>query len=357
MTAKSPLGQTTNEEYIAAKLARKAYLEKQAADARALRGTPDDPFRFNPRFNPDMAYYTDADGNFGLGLRPEGGLYYNDYSGSMVTIPPPPVEPHTGPLSLGGPPGGGYQGGSANPGSGGPYLNPFDPPPNYNPNGGNGQPNGGIPPGYLGYGGGTNENFGQGGGAVSGPQQIDWGSLNDALRPPLEGFEASTNKDLYQNQFADLRRDQNAYGLRALAAAVRGQDAQNNPSPAQDPWAWANLPEVRHGTGGVDAPISYQINPRYGWDDTTSNQQVVQDLNLSAAEMAALQKHPQRWEDAPSVFDRNAFQEFITVNPNDKAWTNALNKVFQATWTPVQGTEGPTVPVGYASPVNATGAG
>ena len=227
------LGGTSNDEYRAAKLANMAKIAEQEAYWDALRGTEDDPFRFNPRFNDELAYQTDADGNFGLGLRPEGGLYYNDYSGSMIGTPPAPASGLGSSL-----PGGG--GGVGGPDEALPvdpnqeYQDPFSPPPNYDPQGGNGLPNGGIPLGYKGW---TGQQPRQGvdykGFGVQGttPNMPAGGleGLIESMRPDLTGYESSSNKDFYQKQFQDMRTQQNGQRFNELGAAIRAQEAANAP--------------------------------------------------------------------------------------------------------------------------------
>lgn len=386
--SKQVLGGTTNEEYRALKLAQDAKEAAQNAYYLALRGTTDDPFRYNPRVNDETGYFTDAEGNFGLGILPEN-YYYNDYSGTMVEGTPtygpqPPVGP--GDLTLGGP-------SEGSPGQVGTQPGPFEPPNNYQPGGGNGLPNGGIPEGYLpdsqgnsywdyvtnggtvpnvpGYGGYvqngpqqsynslTNSNLGQGGGAVSGPAAMGTNPLEQYM-PDKIGWEQSYNKDFYQDQFQRMRTQENAMNAQRWAAAIRADNA-SNAAPAEpfggDPWSWANLPEVQMGTGERTGTTEWQLNPRFDWSPGTTNQQIVQDLNLSGDELSYLTKNPKKWEAAPSVLDQSAFQQFINSSPGDRGYTDTLNKIYQAAWRPtISGEGGPLAPVGYAAPINVQGA-
>ena len=390
------LGSRDNDLERAVKAANQARLEAQGDYFSALKGTIDDPWRYNPRTpGSETSYFTDAEGNFGLGIRPEN-LYYNDYSGTMVEGQEgygPEIVPGPGDLALGQYPEG-YLG---RPGQGG--QDPFAPPPNYQQEGGNGLPNGGIPEGYLpdssgnsywdyitnggtvpnvpGWGGSyvqngpqqsynslTNSNLGQGDGAVTGPAAGPAAPTNpnwvEELGGPLQGYESSSNKDYYQRQFQEMNAAQRGQKNNDFAAAIRREQAAQEPQGEPfggDPWSWANLPQVQMGTGERTGTTEWQLNPRFDWSPGTTNQQVVQDLNLTADELSYLTKNPKKWEAAPSVLDQSAFQQFINSSPGDRGYTDTLNKIYQAAWRPtISGEGGPLAPVGYAAPINVQGA-
>ena len=357
----SVMGGTSNETYTALKLAQKAKADAANAYYKALRGTTDDPFRYNPRINDETAYFTDPEGNFGLGLRPEN-TYYNDYSGTMVEGQG--QVPTNAGSAL---PGGG--GGVAGPGDARPPIpggqDPFTPPPNYNPEGGNGLPNGGIPNDSLldsagrGYHGLVTETLGHGGGAGRGPAGNT--PLDRAgLLPDRQGYESASNKDFYQRQFQEMMGQQTGQKLSDLAAAVRRQEAAAQPQGEPfggDPWSWANLPEVRMGSGISNTPDEYSLNQRFDWGPGTSNQDILNDLmpTFNESTQVFLNKHPEYFSQGPNWVDsRENLQDWAAANPspNDKGWTTAINKIGQNVWQPVDGgISGPSAPTGYALPV------
>lgn len=382
--SKQVLGGTNNEEYIALKQAGDAKDAAENAYYLALRDTTDDPFRYNPRNNPDTGYFTDAEGNFGLGMLPEN-YYYNDYSGTAVEgVPGWDGSPSDG-LSLGG-------AGPAPATAGQDGQDPFAPPPNYQQSGGNGLPNGGIPEGYLpdsqgnsywdyvtnggtvpnvpGYAGRyvlpngsfTNRNFGQGGGAVTGPNPTDWSAF-EGIVPDLQGWEASTNKDFYQKQFQSLGAQRNAMQQAEIAAAVRAQNAANRPpAEPEDPWGWANLPQVQMGGSVAASPIEWGLNSNYGITEGMTNRDAVGAMSqlLTPQEQAMMTQH---WQDSPATAQGTRWTtagsptallgslgQNSTLSPE---FANTLQKVFNNIYTQTGGgTGGISVPEGYANPVN-----
>lgn len=356
------IGTTTNDEYRAAKLAQDAKAAEEAAYWDALRGTEDDPFRFNPRFNDELSYQTDADGNFGLGLIPEGGLYYNDYSGTMVPTPPAPPVAGSSDLTLGGSTSD-VETAYEEPVPGQEYQDPFEPPTNYDPSGGNGLPNGGIPLDYQGWTGSQPvQGVDYAGIGVEGTQPI--GGLEDLmaqLTPEKTGYESSSNKDFYQKQFQDMRTQEAGNDMREWAAAIKAQEAAAAPQGEAfggDPWSWTTLPQVMTGGTVAATPVEWGLNPDFAWGDDVTNQQILQDINprLSESEQLYLNKNP--LTDAPSFTDQTAFRDFInTDHPNDKGYTSVLNKIYNNVWQATGGNEGGiAVPEGYANPINTQGA-
>ena len=379
------VGGVTNEEYRAAKLAQDAEEARKAAEIRAIRGTADDPFRYNPRFNEETGYFTDADGNFGLGILPENH-YYNDYSGTQTETQTEGTVVGSSGQGSSLPGGGGGIGGAQGDPNG---QDPFAPPPNYQPGGGTGLPNGGIPDGYLpdsngndywdyDYNGGNvpirnpyvpgsdryYNNLELGTGGVQGPTGTDW-STDSSLTPDLMGYESSSNKDFYQQQFANMRGQEAGNDAREAAAAIRAQESANAPPPeASDPWAWANLPEVQMGGTVAATPIEWGLNSNYGINKDMTNRQAVGAIApvLNTDEIAIMNKH---WQDAPQAADNNnwltsdpqrlsaAFSQNTdkTVSPE---FTNVMQKVFNNLYTQTGGgTGGINVPAGYANPIGA----
>jgi len=213
-------------------------------------------------------------------------------------------------------------------------------------------------------------------------------SMIESLRPDLIGYESSSNKDFYQQQFQDMRtqeasndfREDNARALAAKPQSTRGTATDeefytwlntdegrdwyaNDYTPGEnannnftDPWAWADLPEVQMGTGQPDS-LGTQIglNQNYNWGPGTSNTDIISSLSgsLGGDALDYLNKN-NNLSDAPSFLDQSAFGDYVqNDNPNDSGYGKALNKLYNQVWTP-QGTSAPgaNVPVGYASPLS-----
>jgi len=213
-------------------------------------------------------------------------------------------------------------------------------------------------------------------------------SMIESLRPDLIGYESSSNKDFYQQQFQDMRtqeasndfREDNARALAAKPQSTRGTATDeefytwlntdegrdwyaNDYTPGEnannnftDPWAWADLPEVQIGTGQPDS-LGTQIglNQNYNWGPGTSNTDIISSLSgsLGGDALDYLNKN-NNLSDAPSFLDQSAFGDYVqNDNPNDSGYGKALNKLYNQVWTP-QGTSAPgaNVPVGYASPLS-----
>lgn len=225
---------------------------------------------------------------------------------------------------------------------------------------------------YLGT---TNENLGTG---PKGVQGIDPGSTPslEGLLPDLQGYESSSNKDFYQRQFQEMMGQQTGTKLNDLATAIRRQEAPAireaegwaalkemteagmSPQDIRDQanWGWANLPDVQMGTGNTGGYNSIVQNPRFDWGQGTDNAQILNDLRpiLGTNLGQFVDKNP--IDDAPSLLDRNAFNEYLTTkNPNDKGFQAAWDKVLSNVHIPDPTTRGPSAPVGYASPLNTYG--
>jgi len=226
-------------------------------------------------------------------------------------------------------------------------------------------------PPQPGTGSNTIERLPWGGGGSSGVDPV--GGPSGALNSdnPLIGWDASTNKDFYQQQFKDMRDRSGSENQQALAASLRAQEIKDaGPAEATDPWAWAGgseqfAPVVGGAPEGVD-PNSWTLNPQYGWEQGTTNAQILGDLGgiFNTDEQAMLNKHQQNpnnnwnestyWSSAPrdQVYD----SMFGGANKQDPNWTNVLQKIYNNVWTqpgtaPTPG--GMNVPAGYASPTNA----
>lgn len=390
------LGESSNDEYRAAKLAQDAAAQAEQDWYKSVSGTNDDPFRYNSSQNEDTAFYYDKDGNFGLGIRPEN-LYYNDALGAMVEGTAGVPASQGSELSLGG----GVAAPARDAVAGDDiFSNPFP-----DASGGNGLPNGGIPQDYLpdsngndywdyqpqggpvnntwgvrdGVSGvgvqaggpnsvgknpptGTGDPFSQGPG--SGPTPIDWQGLDDSLRPELTGYESSSNKDFYQKQFQDMRTQQAGDKTQKFYAdVIRGTQApQANTLEQGGNWDWADLPEVSVGGGlqGSDTPQTWGPNSGLGITKGMTNQQVVgqmgQLLNSDEASMMAehFRNNPDtaagtRWSTAGNP---QALLGAMGTNSNlSPEFGNVLQKVFNNTYTSSGGTNsGMNVPEGYAAP-------
>lgn len=255
-------------------------------------------------------------------------------------------------------------------------LNPIGPPPvgpdsGYSGSpgdyGGSGPPEGGYWPDIVARRGMTNENLGQGGGAIGGGGG-GGGNAPGANIPstPLQGYESSSNRDFYQRQFANMNDQQNQEA--AMAAAIRNQaPAEQGPAFGGDPWSWANLPEVVSGAGSDDPnydPNAWILNPAYGFTaGDTTHADIVRQLGGLRT-----------FNDE----DRNWFGDLLSENPDmedytlwardrDKAYNQVasgglspdakdrVNRLLNNVW--IQQGDAPTpggmnVPAGYASPTN-----
>ena len=180
------------------------------------------------------------------------------------------------------------------------------------------------------------------------------------LMPEKQGYESSSNNDFYQRQFQEMMGQQTGQKLSDLAAAVRRQEAAAQPQGEPfggDPWAWANLPEVRMGSGISNTPDEYNLNQRFDWGAGTSNQDILNDLmpTFNESTQVYLNKNPEYFSQGPNwVESRQNMQDWAAANPNpnDKGWTAAINKINQNVWQPVDGgISGPSAPTGYALPI------
>jgi len=196
------------------------------------------------------------------------------------------------------------------------------------------------------------------------PQRIDWSAVESggpaqapAPNVPLQGYESSSNKDFYQQQFANMQADQ--MRQQGQNAALREQAAQPSQASA-DPWAWTNLPEtVVNENTGTDG---FALNSNYGFTPQTTNADIVSSLGpIWSEEEKNLQQgflqdpgfqERTNWATAgsPQTVLNNLSPDLA---PKNVEWiTKALNNAYTpAGNAPTPG--GFNVPAGYASPVNA----
>jgi hypothetical protein len=182
--------------------------------------------------------------------------------------------------------------------------------------------------------------------------------------PNLEGG----NKDFYQQQFVNQLRDEQGYQNRERSAQASRQAALDDPyEAAPTDWSWANsgkgLGSVTPGTGEVQS-TQYSLNPEF---EGQTNQQLwssMKDFDMFG------DRETQKYMD-----------NYFKKNPNigaSSSWSgqhspnSAFNKISPVSWQgmnhpgQVQGTinsmlghlyqgdqQGPSTPVGYASPVPA----
>ena len=191
---------------------------------------------------------------------------------------------------------------------------------------------------------------------------VDWGGADN----PLIGYENSTNKDFYQRQFADMRNRGDNEQLRALSSAIRRRDADANQSnePTGDPWDWMGgseqfNPSVSTGRN-PDAPriidsqfegmnnqeIALATANRFDDKQAKWYQDLLADTgneNLGAAT---------NWANAgyDRLFENTAGSDLTAQN---KVY---MNELFNVLYPDNSGSmvNGLPVPVGYASPVNAS---
>jgi hypothetical protein len=195
---------------------------------------------------------------------------------------------------------------------------------------------------------------------VSGAQNVDniteGGPIN--TNNPLQGYESSSNKDFYQQQFQDLR-------ARQIRQGQAQQDAANyqapEPQPIGDPWESFNLPEVfvAGAQEGYD-PNQLALNPAYAGMD---NSQIVSQLS----NQQQWTDEDQRWlqdylgtgvgnDNYSFIGDREGEASRIAEggysDQNKGRLTDVLNTIWQPQGQlPTPG--GQIVPQGYASPTNA----
>ena len=288
--------------------------------------------------------------------------------------PEPPPAPHTGPLSLGGPPSG--VGGPA-PGGGGGTTGP----------GGNTRPDLPQPPGgpivdWTGEGNQADTSWNwdyfapkqQGDGAWGGYDQdyqaferYQPGMKSPWGMPNLEGG----NKEFYQQQFVNLLRDEQGYRARQKEAQGIRQDALNDPftpPPSDQMFNWANggkgLADVTVGGGQQSTPVTWGLNSDYGITSDMNNRQAVGAMSqlLTPQEQSMMSEH---FREAPDVASQNNWltagspQALLgNAGTNSKLspeFSNTLQKVWNNIYKSSGGPSGPNVPEGYASPIAAGG--
>jgi hypothetical protein len=308
----------------------------------------------------NTGWYNNSQGDFVLGNTPEGFSQYRPDSlegGWQEGIDPQPmIDPSLVGYGMGD---NGYQTGitdemaaanqipipGAGPQPGIPQDNGYDGDP-FNPDYYNGQPVGANQ-----FGSGGNNSVDPGYGVGAGPDV------------PLQGYESSTNKDFYQQQFANMR----AQGMRNQAREGMAYDARQEVAN-QDPFQfnsdtafdWYNdgqgLPEVTMGTGqGTEG--AWSVND-WVTPGETSNADILRaaldkstfgegNVNLAEGLLAG-----------PGDMDNDySWAQFENPNAvidamgggygteNENMVRAALNNTF------TQAPGGPAAPVGYANPV------
>ena len=243
-----------------------------------------------------------------------------------------------------------------------------------------GEWNGELPPGYNnpdywdntgGYTGPSkydSSGFSQAGGE-GGPVPIEYGP---APTPNLTGYESSSNKDFYQQQFANMLGQEGGNDQREMAAAIRREDAANAPAPAPIDYAqmWSDVgvtpsQAVQGGTNadGTSGQFTWGLNSVFGGADplTITNRQFLDGLRDKMPQESVNLLEP--FLDNPDNAANNSWatgsspnQIYNSLGPDlADANRNAFQDLFNAGYvrtdlqTPVGG--GPTAATGYAPPV------
>ena len=314
-----------------------------------------DPFDPSANYKPgdDYGYYLNRFGDYVYGKMPEETHQYYDGDG-YTTVEGPDPRPSNPPPSTGGmaPGGGQYYGDPNDPDNTGNLEDQpgYQPPVDYDPFE-DPTPGGYIPPEYTPYvpdpdavvpgdtppvdGGGTTPSPG--------------GGLGDLFDIPLQGWEASTNKDFYQDQFRDMLMRREGEGMKEFAAAIRRQEAENAPAPEMgDPWAWAGGESQFAPTVGTGFDATWTMPDQYQGLDNASI--------IAMQGNDYLSKHPDFLAQAPefNLENRESVLAYLNSNPytNDKGWTQAVNDFGRGLYTQLGDTVGGLpVPEGYASPI------
>ncbi len=346
----------------------------------------DDPFAFSPSGDA-TSWYNNEQGDFVLGFTPDkfgrtpiSGTYF-DYqelpgdtgvTGSSILPPGTGADGGQPPSPAPTPGGGGGSGG----GAGGGY--------DWMPSGGNEAPpptgNGGFtqgnPPADTSWNWDYFTERAPGDGAWGGydtdyqayeryqpGQESPWGM------PDIEGG----NKEFYQQQFANLLREEQGYRNRQREAQAARQASLANPSQPVaegDMWSWAyggqGLPEIQQGGGPIEQ--SYALTSGYGFvPGETTNREVLNKLSTlpalddEASWFNELASEPgaDQWLDQTNwaaAGDPNTLVGQLgsdaPIHENTRARMTAL---FNALYNPVQA--GPFAPAGYASPTNKPSSG
>lgn len=176
---------------------------------------------------------------------------------------------------------------------------------------------------------------------------------------PLQGYESSSNKDFYQQQFQDLRAQQIRNQMnQQQASQYQAQEAQ----PLGDPWANANLPEVfvQGAQEGWD-PNARILDPAYAGMD---NQQIMGRMK----NMAMFDNEDRRWFDEYMAADNGMTGNYAWIGDIegsrsrladsglDAGNQGRLTQIFDTLYQPAGNLPTPggaVVPQGYASPINA----
>ena len=227
----------------------------------------------------------------------------------------------------------------------------------WTPSPGDDNPGSWVPPTYGG-GGGSFTPTGEG--AVSGPAPIDWGT--QAPQSDLIGYESSTNKDFYQQQFANMRDQAAQDRMRQDAASAYQAPAREN--VMDDPWGWANLPDVVTAGQYPEGQSANDWLLNEGYSPQTTDAQVISRLGG----LSVFNDEDRRWlsdvvAENPNLNQSQLFTSgrqaaldrigTMDLDAGNKARYNTLinNLYTQRGDAPTAG--GMSVPIGYASPTNA----
>jgi hypothetical protein len=311
----------------------------------------------------DYGYYINSEGAYVYGKMPAETHQYYDGDGYVTVEGPDPTPSNPPPSQHGMAEGGGqFYGDPTDPENTGniedqdwyqpPAQVPYDP----WAAGKTGWAGGSTP---LDWGGGQQQTVAPvGGGGQLGQMPTD---------NPLIGYEGSTNRDFYQQQFKDMRDRRASEINMERAAALRAQEAKNAPSAAPtDPWAWAGgsasmAPQVAGGT--ANEPYTWDLREGVTAGETT-NQQIVDLLGqrdlLSPADLKAFGRHQQNDPNWATATDWSKYQSpdkfmstFSAGNPNvSPEFTDIMGNVANSLWTrsDLTPTGGPAAAPGYALP-------
>ena len=182
---------------------------------------------------------------------------------------------------------------------------------------------------------------------------MNWGIADN----PLQGWEASTNKDFYQQQFKDLVDQRENMKTAEFVAALKrdaAEGAAQNYEPG-DPWAAFGGSEQFTPVSGSSGTGERVLKPQY---EGLTNQQILASSGYGAR---ADDWYNRLLTENPNLADQTNWQGagyntlINQVNTgglneqNQKRMTNLFNEIYTGTPTTPGGFN---VPAGYASPVN-----
>jgi hypothetical protein len=176
---------------------------------------------------------------------------------------------------------------------------------------------------------------------------------------PLQGYESSSNKDYYQQQFQNMRAQQ--LGQQDAGNAAAGYQAPPQGELA-DPWANKNLPDVyvQGGQEGYD-PNEMIFNEDYAGMSNAQIANKVSGLSVfdSSQKDFLSDVIGPNWNDSYS-FSNNPELARSNLTGADSGYNSAnkatMNTLFDQLTSPagqLPTPGGQSVPLGYASPTNA----